>query len=80
MKTQNITLSLPKDLLRAVKRFAIEREQSISGLMTQMLQDLIARNNQYQVAQQRQLTQMENGLDLGTHGNIQWTRESLHER
>ncbi len=80
METQNVTLSLPKDVLREIKLIAVEEGQSMSGLMTQMLRELIERRSRYQLAQQRQIALMEAGLDLGTGGQITWTRDSLHER
>lgn len=80
VETQNITLSIPKHVLQEVKLIAVEQGQSISGLMTQMLQELVERRIQYHLAQQRQIALMESGLNLGTGGQITWTRDSLHER
>jgi metal-responsive CopG/Arc/MetJ family transcriptional regulator len=80
METQNVTLAIPKDVLKEIKLIAVEQGQSMSGLMTQMLQELIERRSHYQVAQQRQMALMETGLNLGTGGQITWTRDSLHER
>lgn len=79
-ETQNITLSIPKHVLQEIKLIAVEQGQSISGLMTQMLQELVERRIQYRLAQQRQIALMEVGLNLGTNGHITWTRDSLHER
>jgi metal-responsive CopG/Arc/MetJ family transcriptional regulator len=79
-ETQNVTLSIPKDVLKEIKLIAVEQGQSMSGLMTQMLRELIERRSHYQLAQQRQIALMEAGLDLGTGGQITWTRDSLHER
>ncbi len=79
-ETQNITLTVPKDILKEIKLIAVEQGQSISGLMTQMLQELVERRSQYRMAQQRQMALMEAGLNLGTGGNITWSRDSLHER
>ncbi len=80
METQNVTLSIPKDVLKEIKLIAVEEGQSMSGLMTQMLRELVERRSRYQLAQQRQIALMEAGLDLGTGGQITWTRDSLHER
>jgi len=80
METQNVTLSIPKDMLREIKLIAVEEGQSMSGLMTQMLRELIERRSRYRLAQQRQIALMEAGLDLGTGGQITWSRDSLHER
>ncbi len=79
-ETQNVTLAIPKDVLKEIKLIAVEEGQSMSGLMTQMLRELIERRSHYQLAQQRQIALMEAGLDLGTGGQITWTRDSLHER
>lgn len=75
-----MTLAIPKDVLKEIKLIAVEQGQSMSGLMTQMLRELIERRSHYQLAQQRQIALMEAGLDLGTGGQITWTRDSLHER
>lgn len=79
-ETQNVTLSIPKDVLKEIKLIAVEQGQSMSGLMTQMLREMVERRSHYQLAQQRQIALMEAGLDLGTGGQITWTRDSLHER
>ncbi len=80
MENQNITLSLPKDILRRVKHIAVERQTSVSGLMVEMLEDLVRRQDAYVQARERQLALMEKGLHLGTNGKITWTRDELHER
>jgi uncharacterized metal-binding protein YceD (DUF177 family) len=43
METQNITLSLPKDVLLKVKHIAVRRHTSISSLLTQALETLVQR-------------------------------------
>ncbi|SHF72137.1 hypothetical protein SAMN02745218_02952 [Desulfofundulus australicus DSM 11792] len=37
MEYQNVTLSLPKEVLRRAKHIAIERGTSLSGLLTHLL-------------------------------------------
>ena len=80
METQNITLALPKELLYKVKRVALERRTSVSGLLTQALTEIVAREDSYISARQRHLAWLEHGADLGTNGMIEWQREDLHER
>ncbi len=80
MDCQNITLSIPKDILRRVKHIAVEKRTSVSGLMTEMLADLIRREDAYVQARERQLAIMKKGYDLGTNGIATWTRDELHER
>ncbi|WHE05965.1 hypothetical protein PGH24_07205 [Thermoanaerobacterium thermosaccharolyticum] len=40
-KTQNITLSLPKDLLQKIKHIAINKQTSVSGLLTKTLEEIV---------------------------------------
>ena len=48
--TQNITLSIPKNVLRKAKILAVRKNISLSGLLTQTLSDL-AQNLRHVVAQ-----------------------------
>jgi predicted transcriptional regulator len=78
--TQNITLALPKWLLRKVKHLAVEREKSVSRLLAETLEELVTRNDAYEEARRRALHDFEHPRDLGTFGRITWTRDELHER
>jgi len=80
METQNITLSLNKNLLRKAKHLAIERHTSLSSLLAQTLEELVAQQENYEHARRQHLEILERGFDLGTGGNITWTREKAHER
>jgi len=77
---QNITLAIPKDLLQKAKRIAVDRHQSVSGLLTAMIVDLVSSEESYVQARDRQLALLATGLDLGTQGRVSWTRDELHER
>lgn len=76
---QNITLALPKWLLRKVKHLAVEREKSISRLLTETLTEIVTRNDAYQKARERARRLLRNPPDLGTFKRT-WTRDELHER
>jgi hypothetical protein len=80
METQNITLSLPKDLLLTVKLLAVKRQTSVSGLLTQTLERLVQQEEAYGHARQRHLQRLEQGIDLGTGGQILIQRDELYER
>lgn len=80
MQTQNVTLSLPKDLLRKAKLLAVERNSSLSGLLAQALADLVAAEEWYIAARARALDGMKHASDLGTGGRASWSRDELHER
>lgn len=43
-ENQNVTLSLPRKLLRLVKRLAAERDTSVSSLMTRRLRVWLTRS------------------------------------
>jgi hypothetical protein len=78
--TQNVTLAIPKDILRKAKILAVQRNTSLSGLLTQTLAELVSHQEGYELALQRNLALLKNGFDLGTQGDITWNREELHER
>ena len=80
MEKQNITLSVPKDILLKVKLLAVQRQTSVSGLLTQTLEQLVRREEAYAHARQRHLQWLEQGVDLGTGGQILTGRDELHER
>ena len=80
METQNITLSLPKDILLKVKVIAVQRQMSVSGLLTKALETLVEQEDAYINAQRRHLQWLEEGSDLGTAGQILTQRDELHER
>jgi predicted transcriptional regulator len=77
---QNVTLAIPKDILRKAKILAVQRNTSLSGLLTQTLADLVSHQEAYEQARQRNLALLQRGLDLGTQGKINWKRDELHER
>lgn len=80
MRTQNVTLSLPKDLLRKAKQLAIERNTSLSGLLASTLAEIVENEDGYEKARLDYMKWLEEGHDLGTGGKRTWTRDELHER
>ena len=80
MEKQNITLSIPKDILREAKHLAVDRGISLSGFLVEALEERVKRLSQMRRAAERQRTLMRSGLKLGTKGKIRWTREDLHAR
>ena len=80
METQNITLSVPREILLKVKLLAVKRQTSVSGLLTQTLERLVQQEDAYARSQQRHMQWLEQGADLGTGGQILTRRDELHER
>jgi len=77
---QNITLSLPEEDLREARVLAARRGTSVSQLLARMLRETVERETGYDSAREHSLTQLHDGLDLGTEGRITWSRDDLHER
>ena len=78
--TQNITLALPKALLREVKRLAADRDTSVSALMATALDQLTTENRRFAAARRGALAAMAGAKSMGTGGRRSWTRDDLHER
>ncbi len=78
METQNVTLSIPKHILQRAKLLAVQRNQSLSGLLTGLLIDLLESEERYEEARRRSLARLHEARALG--GDYAWSRESLHER
>jgi hypothetical protein len=79
MENQNITLSIRKDLLRKVKHLAIEKNTSVSGLLTVFLEKLVSGDEEYQLAQEHFIREMKAGYDLGIEPGS-FSRDELHDR
>lgn len=77
---QNVTLSLPRTLLKRVKVLAAEEDKSMSQLMEEALEERVRRRAAYEQARRRHLRVLERGFDLGTGGRLQVSRDELHER
>lgn len=75
---QNITLSLDKDIIRKSKIIAAQRETSVSKMLSDELEGLIQRTEQYEFAKRKALAYLRKGFHFG--GKITASRESLHER
>ncbi len=80
MEKQNVTLSLPKALLKKAKTLAVLKDRSLSDLLKAALEEKVLEETGYQHARNRQVALMIKGLNMGTNGKIAVTREELHER
>ena len=80
MERQNVTLSLPKPLLRKAKAVATKAEKSLSELLREALEEKVNEESGYKKAKRRQLNILKAGLDLGTEGYLKISREELHAR
>lgn len=78
-ETQNITLSLPRELLKRIKRLAVDRDTSVSSLMSEALARLADEDRHYSAARKRALAALRLPRSLGTGGRRTWSRDQLHE-
>lgn len=79
-ETQNVTLSIPKQVLRRAKILAVQKETSLSALLTNVLVDLVNDQEAYNQARERNLNTLQAGLNLGTMGMPPAKRDDLHGR
>ena len=77
----NITLSLDEKLVKEVRKIAVERDTTLTGLVREYLQKLAAENAKGD-RQKRQLEALERTfktIKLNI-GNRTWKREDLYDR
>lgn len=80
METQNVTLALPKELLRKAKVVAAQRNTSLSKLLTHALEDMVNEDVEYQRAMESALHYLANAQPMGPTEARDWSRDDLHER
>lgn len=80
MERQNITLSIRKDILQKVKILAAKRGTSVSALLTSQLEELTEQAEGYERASRRHARILQQDINLGTQGSINWSRDELHDR
>jgi len=80
VESQNVTLSIPKRVLQKARYIAVERNTSLSALLTGYIEDIIEQDDKYKMARTRHLSIVEKGFEMGTKGSVSWKRDELHAR
>jgi hypothetical protein len=80
MENQNVTLSIPRILLKQAKIIAASQDKSLSQLMRETLEEKVREEADYKKARTRQIRLLKKGLDLGTGGQVKISRDELHAR
>jgi hypothetical protein len=75
---QNITLRLNKQTIQMARVLAAKRSISVSGLITNQIEQLASGEDDYERAMQRAMARMKKGFHLG--GTHSLDRKALHER
>ena len=80
MEKQNITLSLPREILKKGKMVAAQKGISLNELVRELLQMTAENEEEYRTSAERQIRRMGEGIELGTKGKISWKRNQLYQR
>ncbi len=75
---QNITLSIEKELIKKGKIIAARKDTSVSKMISDLLKDMVCREDLYEAAMRNALFNLKKGFHLG--GRFTWSREDLYER
>ncbi len=75
---KNITLSVDEGILAAARRYALEKDQSVNGLVREFLTEIAHREDRARRARQR-IRELSSESQART-GDRSWTRDELHER
>jgi hypothetical protein len=78
MLKQNLTVSLPRQIIRKAKILAARRGSSISGLLAEQIELLVGVEEAYERAERQAVALLDQGFHLG--GVIRATRDEWHER
>ncbi len=75
----NVTLAIDEDIVKKVRKIALEKNTSLTALIRDMLEQLAAREDLRMEQQLAELEQLfdSNEVDVGRRT---WTREDLHVR
>jgi len=76
---QNVTLSLPRNVVLKARHIAVERGVSLSALLAAHLKEIVRHEPEYEAAKEAALEMMARGLPMGVD-QPDWSREELHER
>lgn len=75
---QNITLSIDKEILKKGRILAVQRDTSVSKMLSDFLEQMVEGHEQYQASKRKALQNLNKGFHMG--GKIDWKREELYER
>lgn len=59
--TQNVTVRLKRSTVRAVKVLAARKDSSISGLLTEQIENLVGKEQAYEMAKRQALALLDGG-------------------
>lgn len=75
---QNLTVSLERKTIQKAKILAARRNTSVTKLLADYVEEMVAEDERYDAAQRAALNYMKKGFSMG--GQIAADREDWHER
>jgi hypothetical protein len=78
MYKRNFTVSLPTQILKKAKILSARRGLSVSDLVAEQIEVLVAEDEAYQQAERQAMILLDRGFHMG--GVIRASRGELHER
>lgn len=75
---QNLTVRLPREIIRKAKVLAARRGTSVSRLLASEIERIVGDEEAYEAARRRAVAFLDRGFHLG--GPIRATRDERHER
>ena len=75
---QKVKISLSQRILRKAKVLAACRNTSISGLLAELIENLVGEEEAYKRAERRAIQLLDHGFHLG--GQAFTSRDELHDR
>lgn len=76
---RNLTIQLDEHVVRKARVIAAQRGKSISRLVTEQIEELVRRDDDYQRVMKEALAELERGYDLGSGGKLP-SRDELYDR
>jgi hypothetical protein len=80
VEKQNVTLSLPVELLKKFRVMAATRNVSMSSLMEGAILKMVLDEDDSDARTKRMVERMRNAPGRGIGGKITWTREETYDR
>ncbi len=80
MERQNLTMSIPKRLLKKAKILAATLDKSLSELLRETPEQRVRETDGYSKTKNRQLKLLKTGYNLGTKGKVKLKRDELYDK
>lgn len=73
---RNLTIQLDEETIQAAKELAVRRNTSVSGLLAQQVEELVAADDRYEEAKRYAIDAMYNAAPRSL---TRWSRDELYE-